>query len=295
MSLISRIILHSLLFIGIITSFPSYSQTTQAEQTYRIVATDGNQYVGYILEKATDYIKIRTSNIGDITILFNDIEIIEKINGAQSNGSSTRAQPIDRPNSNFYPTPRAYFLKTSGFGLEKGESYYHNVAIVFSEVQIGITDFFSLGTGIMPFSVDGEIPFWVQPKFSIPIEKDKIEIGITSANGSLLGGNANFGAVLSDVTIGNPTTHVNIGIGKAYENSEWKNGMLYTLSGALKMGRVFTLISENYVIEDFHIYSLGVKQAFNNGSLEYGLVQFETRGDGGALLPWFGVNLYITK
>ncbi len=295
MRLISRITLYILLLSGIVVSFPSYSQTTQAEQTYRIVATDGNQYIGYILEKAADYIKLRTSNIGDITILFDDIEIIEKINGPLSNVYTPRAQTIDRPNSNFYPTPRAYFLKTSGFGLEKGESYYHNVAIVFSEVQIGITDFFSLGAGIMPFSVDGEIPFWVQPKFSIPIEKDKIEIGITSANGTLLGGNANFGAVLSDVTIGNPATHVNIGIGKAYENSEWKSDLLYTLSGALKMSRVFTLITENYVIEDFHIYSLGVKQAFNNGSLEYGLVQFETRWDGGALLPWFGVNLYITK
>ncbi len=54
---------------------------------------------------------------------------------------------------------------------------------------MGVTNYFSIGAGIVPVFLfgGGATPVWITPKFSIPVVKDKFNVGAGALVGTVLG------------------------------------------------------------------------------------------------------------
>ncbi len=288
----------TLFFIALLFFTEGFGQAMDTTSYFRIVTSDGNSYHGIIMEKAPEFVRLKTENLGEIKIRFIDIEVIERSykygEGSRTNRIVTGGISAHETNkSSNYRDAKNYFFRSTGYGLGKGEIYYQNVWLFFNELNFGITDNFSIGLGIMPFSFDGEIPAWMQAKFTLPIEEDKIAWGVGTVNGAIIGGFSNFGLFYTDITIGDRSNHVSIGVGSGYVDDDWQSKPAFSLSGSLKITRSGALITENYIFNEYLIYSFGFKQSFNKGAFNYGILYFEDAFEGVAL-PWIGLTFYLT-
>ena len=72
-----------------------------------------------------------------------------------------------------------YLMGANNRELRQGEVYYQNGVLLFNQVRYGFTDYFSLTGGLFPLLLLEERPvlFWVSPKFSFPIIKDRLYAG----------------------------------------------------------------------------------------------------------------------
>lgn len=265
--------------------FLSNDAIAQDSTRYQIQTRDGNTYYGHIVQKEIEYILFQTDNIGQITIKFDDINVIRRM------GKEVSTERYRESNAS-YRAPEVYLFRSSGFGVKKGEAYYRNAWLILNELNIGVTDHFSLGLGMMPF-VEGSLPVWITPKLTLPLLKDKVNFGIGSLNGVALGeSQSSFGLVYGDLSVGGPSTHISLGAGKAYEEGELNPELLITFSGAVKISKNLTLISENYTLQDFYLYSLICHQNFSAVNIQYGLLMFDT-DFGNLTLPWIGLVVPI--
>lgn len=253
--------------------------------TYNIKTMDGNAYQGTIVQKEVDYLLLKTENLGTITIQFDDVKMMERLNGPNWQR---------RPNKSIYQTSgslqeASYFVSPSGYGLKKGEASYQNYMLFINQVHFGFTDYFSLGIGLIPIG-EGAIPVWIAPKFSIPLIKDLVNVGVGSLNGFLLG-QESFGAYYGQLTIGPRAKKFSVGIGKSYENGRLSD-MAYALSGSFQLGDRAYLITENFAVEDVSMGLVGGRHNFVNVGFEYGLVYwFEQRDDFFIAFPFAGIKI----
>lgn len=275
-------ILFSLIFSFLLFT-KSYTSFAQSDNTrYEIQTEDGNIYRGVIMEKEISSIKFNTDNIGIITIKFDDIKKIEKLNNSSSSTNQAayyrtpeEVQQDEDATKEQHPAPQVYLIKPSSFGLKKGEAYYQNIWLLFNAVNIGLTDYMSLGIGgILIPSIDTSIPAWISPKFTIPVMKDKVHLGLGSVNGAFLGNDPySFGMLYGDIGVGSDYNHVSFGLGTTYDDGRWLDEAVFTFSGVLRLGRSFSITTENYVLKEQSFYSA---YAYHHLSpqvvLQYGLI-----------------------
>jgi len=268
----------------------SVAQIEQDTIKYRIETTDGNEYIGTIRERDSEKIKLKTENLGEITIPFKDvesmvqIEVHKMIKGKYwfKNPQSTR-----------------YFWIPNGYGLEKGESYYQNVWIFFNQFATGLTDNFSIGGGLMPnFLLGGAAtPVWITPKFSIPIEKEKFNIGGGALIGTVLGEeDSNYGIVYGLTTFGSRDKNLSFGIGYGYADDDWARYPVINFSAMIRTGPRGYFLTENYYFpgreEDVVLLSLGGRQIIKRLGLDYGLyIPFYSDMDTFVAVPWLGITV----
>ncbi|WP_421893062.1 hypothetical protein [Marinoscillum sp.] len=275
--------------------FSSTEAVAQDSTRYQIQTRDGNTYFGHIVQKEIEYILFQTDNIGQITIKFDDINVIRRLGKVTSDeryggsGDSYRESNTRYRGSNArYHPPNVYLFRSSGFGVKKGEAYYRNAWLILNELNIGFTDHFSLGLGMMPF-IGNSLPVWITPKLTLPILKDKVNLGIGALNGVVLGeSQSSFGMVYGDLSVGGPSAHISLGAGKGYAEEELTPELLVTFSGAIRISKNITLVSENYTLPDLYLYSLICHQNLSGVNLQYGLLLSDTNS-GSLALPWIGV------
>ncbi len=277
-----------LLIIGITSS--AYAQETESN-LYQVQTTDGNIYRGYLIEKNFNTIQLQTKSIGIITIQFEDVVKIEKLNGDEpavqppqtyyQDPSDFREASKKSPNG----APQTYFVSPSSFGLKKGEAYYQNIYVFLNQVNVGITDRFSLGLGgVLIPAVDTGIPIWVMPKIKIPLIEDKLIWGVGSLHGALLETDPyGFGAVFTDFSFGSKHNHVSVGFGGAYEYGVWSDQPFFSFNGMLRVSPSISITSENYVSEFNSFLSLHAYQYLSSEVvLQWGLMLV---GDNYDLIP----------
>lgn len=147
----------------------SIAQTEQDSTIYRVETNDGNEYIGTILYQDTEKLRLKTQNLGEVTILKADIVRESPVNVSRVEDGKY-----------WFENPQAarYFWAPNGYGLQKGEAYYQNVWVMFNQASVGVTDNFSIGAGLIPlFLFAGTAtPVWVTPKFSVPVTKDKLNL-----------------------------------------------------------------------------------------------------------------------
>ncbi|MBK9338386.1 MAG: hypothetical protein IPM98_18325 [Lewinellaceae bacterium] len=120
-----------------------------------------------------------------------------------------------------------YFAATSGHGLRKGEGSYDNNMLFLNQVSYGLSDRFSFGAGFSAAALlDGPLAFWMTPKYSIPLKKDKITLAIGAIHGQVLGGyevdNYTFSATYSQVTFGSRDANITLGAGLLASIGQWR-------------------------------------------------------------------------
>lgn len=207
-----------------------------------IETIDGNEFMGEIISEDTLKVILKTKKLGEIAIYKNDIKSQIKVNAQQIKGGKL-----------WFDNPQAtrYFWAPNAYGLKKGEGYYQNIFVLWNQFAYGVTDNFSIGGGVVPlFLFGGEpTPIFITPKFSIPIQKDKFNIGGGALIGTILGeSESSFGIVYGLTTFGTRDNNVSLSLGYGFIGEDWAKSPLINVSGLFRLSSRFYFLTENYFI-----------------------------------------------
>jgi hypothetical protein len=259
---------------------------------YRIETIEGTVFIGFLLEENDNRVVLRSEVLGEL--------IIEKINIKNMRRIDPRRI---KDGVYWFENPHAtrYLFSTNAIGLKKGQAYYQNIWIFFNNVNVGITDNFSLGGGTIPLFLFGAriIPFWFLPKFSIPIEKGDIHLAAGGMFGGIIGEeSAGFGLAYVVSTIGTRDNNLSVGIAYGYSGDRWSERPTINFSGMARIGRNSYLISENWFFpgdEINGIISAGFRWAPEKFAVDFAIIGPLDVEEGFIGIPWLGVTIPFGK
>lgn len=278
-----------ILITGVITK-SVYAQIKPADSVlYHLETLDGNEYVGLIVDRDAEYIVLATENLGEIRIKVSEIVKIDEV------------EPEKLIEGNYWfenPQESRYFWSPSGYGLKSGEGYYQNVWIFFNQFSIGVTDNFSIGAGLVPLFLfaGSPTPVWITPKISIPISKDKFNLGAGALVGTVMGEDeSGFGIVYGIATVGSRNQNVSFGLGYGYAEGEFGSKPTITLSGMFRTGPRGYVLTENYFIsagqEELILLSFGGRRIIKKLGLDFGGFIPISQDAPIFVIPWLGLTL----
>ncbi|MDZ4701656.1 MAG: hypothetical protein SH809_18235 [Rhodothermales bacterium] len=257
---------------------------------WRVVTRDGNEYVGKIVERSAGVIRLETDTIGIVSIPEETIVRMEAVDARRRDSGEIWAEN---------PQSTRYFWGPNGYGLRKGEGYYQNVWIFFNQVSFGLSDFASLGVGIIPIFLWGadDVPIWVTPKLSFPVVPGEFNLGIGALAGTVLGtsvGDEAAGIVYGIGTYGSRDRNISFGLGYGFAGDEWGRHPAITLSAMLRRGKRSYLLFENYFIstgdESVGLAMVGGRYIASRISIDYGgVVPIGSGVDRLIVAPWLAL------
>lgn len=263
------------------------------ESTWMVETTDDNTYIGTIKGQDNNHIMLETKNLGTINILRANIRKMDPLRPEQVvNGEIWFESPHDT----------RYYFGPNGYSLHRGEAYYQNAWILFNQISVGVTDRFTVGLGIMPlFLFQSATPVWITPKFSFPIEKDRVNMGVGALLATVLGedGGGSFGVVYGQLTLGSRDKNINFGLGYGYAGESWAEAPTISVSAMYRGSKKFAFITENYLFDTGYdkvgLISAGGRflgrRIAIDGALALPIVSdFDFIG-----IPWLGINVPIGK
>lgn len=282
-----------LLFSLLTNSLWAQSQP-DSSALFRIETRDGNEYIGLVVASDSLKVELETSLLGRITLPRSSIVVM-----SQLTPESLKAGQVWQEN----PQSGRYFWSPNGYGLRKGEGYYQNIWVLWNQASIGVTDYFSIGAGMIPLFFFGGLPtpVWIVPKFSIPVVKDKFSLGAGAIAGTLIGENSSgVGIVYGLGTYGNRNNNLTLGLGYGYAGGEWSSSPVITLSGMARVGRKSYIITENYFIgvgnETVTLLSAGGRTIIKKAGFDYGLfIPLISGMDRLFAIPWLGFTVPLGK
>jgi hypothetical protein len=290
----------SILLFFLFFSAIVFAQNTTDTTSYRVLTKDGNEYFGKITYEDSLKLILKTERMGDVSLYLADITKREVVN-----------TKLIQKGEYWNPNPQAtrYFWSPNGYGLKKGEGYYQNVWIFFNQVAVGITDNISIGAGIVPafLFAGAPTPVWITPKVSIPVVKDKVNIGVGALVGTVLGAEdesgdskTGFGLLYGMSTFGSRDKNVTLGLGWGYAGGEMSDKPTINLSAMIRTSRNWYLMTENYYIDtgedEVGILSFGARRIIKRVGLDFGLfLPFSTGDTEIVALPWLGISVPFGK
>ena len=156
----------------------------------------------------------------------------------------------------------------------------------------------SIGGGFIPmFLLGGATPAWISTKVSMPVVKNKFDLGVGVLLGTVLGNQeSGFGMVYGISTFGTKDKNISVGIGYGYAGGHWAQTPLVNLSAMLRTGARSYLITENYIVvvdgSGFAILSAGGRWMVKNVGIDFGLFMPIMGGSGTFVgIPWLGITI----
>lgn len=277
-------LLFSILVFLCITSV-SYAQKAE---TYRIVTTEGSTFIGELISETDESVMLRTMAAGDITISRENIKEMTLID-------ETRMRDDKYWHEN--PQSTRYLFASNALGIKKGEGYYQNTWIMFNNVNYGITNNFSIGAGMIPTFLFGvsATPFWIMPKFSIPVASDMLHFSAGALIGGVLGEDGGSGGLLYGTgTVGDTDKNLSLGLGYAYGGGKISSTPLVNISGMYRSGKSIYLITENYFAPGTGangLVSFGVRWAPENFAVDFALLRPLEELGSFVGIPWLGLTI----
>lgn len=266
------------------------AQTISDTTLVQIETTDGNEFIGTILSENADNLVLKTDNFGEITIQIKNIK----------SRSDIAVQQI-KDGKLWFANPQStrYFWSPNSFGLKKGEGYYQNIWVLWNQFAYGVTNNLSIGGGIIPlFLFAGTpTPVFATAKFSIPVVKNKFNLGAGAIVGTALGeSDTGVGMIYGLSTFGNPDKNVTVGLGYGFAGGDWASSPTVNINGMFRVSGRGYFITENYIIsgagETVVMLSLGGRSIIKKAALDYGLfIPFYSDMDTFIALPWLGFTI----
>lgn len=271
------------------------AQEKTEPKAYLIETRDGNSYQGRIV--ATDSVKVlfHTEKLGEITILKSDIKKMGPFNVKQLKGDKYWFEN---------PQSTRYFFSPNGYGLKKGEGYYQNIWVWMNSFAIGINDYVSVGGGLIPLFLfaGAPTPVWITAKVSIPVSKDKFNVGAGILAATALGESSSggIGIFYGIATLGSRDKNVSLGVGYGFSGGSVSSTPVLNLNGMLRVGARSYLLSENYFFTDGSsgvlLLMVGARHIIKNTGLDYGLMMPVGSGVGSFVAaPWLGITIPFGK
>lgn len=283
-----------LLFISSKMVAQDVALAAKPDTLYRIVTNDGNVFVGEIVEMDKEKVILKSEALGQITLHQQYIVKIEQVIDAKYTQGDLWYHHLQSAR---------YFFSPNGYGLKEGESYYQNIWIFYNQFSVGLSDHFSIGVGVVPlFFFDfTPSPIWVNPKFSIPLVRDKLNLGAGGLFGYVVGEqDAAFGIVYATSTFGPHDKNLSVGLGYVYAGGEIASSPLINVSGLIRVSRNTYLLTENYIITSngsvAGVSIMGARSMINRSAIDYGLA-FPIVPDIGSFIaiPWLGLTVPFQK
>jgi hypothetical protein len=217
-------------------------QPSDSLKIYSFETSDGNTYIGRIISEGLDSLTIKTENLGILHIPMADIRSRKELKNV-----------IVSKGRYWLPNPQSsrYFWAPNGYGLKRGEVYYQNIWVLYNQVSFGISDHFSLGAGVVPlFLLSSDVsPFWLVPKFSIPLKENKVNLGAGAFLGTMIGEDSGiFGLLYGTTTFGSRDKNMSLGLAYGFAGGEWMTKPIINLSTMVRVGPRGYFISENYIL-----------------------------------------------
>ena len=242
---------------------------------------NGRTIEGEILEENESFLRLQTEGLGVI-----QVQKIDILGRTAIDGLTVQREPRANPQSS------RYFFAPSGIQLRKGEGYYQNGYLVYSQVSYGITDNVTLGVPIIPFIGAG-----LTGKLGGTLYGDREIGGVHASAGGivLFDWTSNFldgpvGIAFANVTFGREVANFTISLGNAF--SDGANQPVWNASLMLPLNDQTWLMSENYLIDDAVLASVGIRRASRtkDSLFDYAMVMIS---DGSATipLPWISWTL----
>lgn len=266
------------------------AQTTDTTIIWQMTMIDDNEFVGHILSETEATLEFKTATVSIIILQKDQIKRQERLLSNDSTNGLLWAE-----NRMAY----RYFLRNSGYNLKKGEAVYQNAWILINNIDVGITDNFSIGFGTVPLFLfgAGTSPIWLTPRVSIPLKSNKVNLGFGALVGTTVGNdfdNTSFGFGFGNVTLGDKNQNITMGMGYGFADGEFASRPTFSLAGMLRTGKRGYLISENYIIstgfETIVVLSLGGRFTGKRITLDYGGYFVPNLGTF-AIAPWLSVSI----
>ncbi len=184
----------------------STTDSIGSEQLYIVTKTNGNEYIGYILNDDGREVLIETQNLGKIYIPKYDIRSIAKITNEKEivRGELHSAGPF---------TTR-YIFTTNALPISKGMNYAR-LNLYGPEVHFALTNNFSFGI-LTTWAVS---PFIISGKYSFSTKNPKLNysIGTLMGNSGYINNMKTWGGLhYGNVTYGTPKENLTFGAGYGY-------------------------------------------------------------------------------
>lgn len=288
-------ILFLLMMVLALSLQSSYAQEQPTESPLYLIETkDGNEFIGRIIFEDEEVVQLQTEKFGEIKISRSDIRSMRRLEGTLAQDGSIWVEN---------PQATRYFWAPNGYGLRKGEGYYQNLWVLWNQASVGITDNISIGAGVVPlFLFAGtSTPVWLTPKVSVPIIKDRFNVGGGALVGTVVGEeDMGFGIVYGVSTLGSRDRNITFGLGYGYAAGEWAQSPMINVSGMLRISKNGYLLTENYYIslgggnEGISILSLGGRWMIRKVGLDFGLfvpVSEDLTTDSFVAFPWLGFSV----
>lgn len=267
---------------------------TDSTKTLRIETKDGNIYIGNLITEDSLTLGLKTDRLGVVNIPLADIN------------SRTELSEAKKVEGQFWlPNPQSsrYFWSPNGYGLEKGTAYYQNIWILYNQVSVGISDNFSLGVGMLPLFLfaGASTPVFIVPKISIPVVRDKFNVGTGAFLGTVLGEETGwFGLLYGTTTVGSRDRNLSLGLAYGFSQDQWMKKPILNLSSMIRVSPKGYLITENYIIPGVDgtvvIFSLGGRSIIRRIGLDYSLwMPLSREMDSFVAIPFLGITVPLGK
>lgn len=275
--------------VFLLVSLSGLTQEKSGPKKFAIETYDGNNYTGQIISSDSLKVVFQSDKLGEITLRQVDIKKMVNLDAVQIKGN--QYWPAN-------PQSTRYFFSPNGYGLKKGEGYYQNIWVMINSFAIGLNDYFSVGGGVVPlFLFAGTpTPVWITAKVSIPVTKDKLNLGAGVLAGSVLGeSGTGFGIFYGIATLGSRNANISLGAGYAFAGGTISKSPMINLNGMLRVGPRGYLLSENYLFTNGStstlVLSFGARTIIKDAGLDYGLIIPFVPGSELIAGPWLGITI----
>jgi hypothetical protein len=229
----------------------------------QIKLKDGSTVKGNVVLEDAQQISLLTENLGTVSVKRDQIKSLIHLDSLNSQGQY------------WFPNPNysRYFIGP-GIQLKKGDGYYQNIDISINTVSYGITDFFSLGGGLELYStLSGHPIFIILPKVGFKVGNSLwLGGGLLYINLIGLGDFGGLGIGYGSATIGNENSNLSLGAGWGFIGSEWSKSPVITVSGMTRLSNRIGLVTENWFVPGYTVFSYGIRFMGEKNSIDLGFV-----------------------
>jgi hypothetical protein len=159
-----------------------------------------------------------------------------------------------------------------------------------------------MGAGMVPlFLFGGPTPFWIVPKFSIPVVENKFNVGTGAFLGTILGDQSGlFGLLYGTATIGTRDQNLSLGLAYGFADGNWMKVPIINFSCLIRTGPKGYLVSENYIISAdgkvVVLISAGGRSIIRNVGLDYSLwIPLNLEMERFVAIPFLGVTIPVGR